>query len=280
MRTVAVSLAAFDGHPLLRSLDTLAELGVTHVEPAYIAGYAAFDESAFDVARAAELADNVAARGLTVRAVSAHTNLGAPDAAPALARRLRFAGELGAQILITNATTTDRHAQLSATLDEVLPVAEDAGVIIALENPGHGSAALIHDGASAARVIGAIGSEYVALNYDVGNVFTYSGEATAPHEDLLHALPYAVHLHLKDVCATAEGYRFCTIGEGSIDYAAVFSVLRKAAPSLPLAIELPLRLARPARADPVRAAEPVPLKKIERAVQASLATLDRHLSGR
>jgi hypothetical protein len=42
-----------------------------------------------------------------------------------------------------------------------------------------------------------------------------------------------------------------------------------------VAIELPLRLRRPGRGDPVRAAEPLPLAMIREAIRCSLAAWER-----
>src|SRR4051812_30571991 len=104
MRPLSVSTALFGGYPIEIGFAEIAAAGVGHVEPAFIKGYIDFDEDVFAPAPAAAIGSALRAAGLSCFAVSAHYDLGAPDATAAVTRRLRFAGLLGARILITNAT--------------------------------------------------------------------------------------------------------------------------------------------------------------------------------
>ena len=72
----------------------------------------------------------------------------------------------------------------------------------------------------------------------------------------------------------ARGWSFTVPGEGEIDCDAIMAALA-AAPSLPFAVELPLRMRRRADAQPVRRPEPVPLAAIEAAVRGCLAYVRR-----
>jgi len=103
----------------------------------------------------------------------------------------------------------------------------------------------------------------------VGNFLTYRGAARLD-QALAHALPHAVHAHLKDVAAVGPDWRFVPLGEGMVDWRAVATSIARLASNLPVAIELPLRLVRPVRGDPRRAAEPVPLPVIQAAIGRSL----------
>ena len=275
-RVISVSTAAFDGHGLPCALETLARLGVTHVEPAYIQGYMDFTEDDFDDAHAAALGKRMGGLGIGCVAVSAHIDAGAEEAVAQLSRRLRFAAAIGASFVITNTTTRDRRAAFHRHVTAVLPLAESLGVALAFENPGHGSDTLIGRASDAAAVLGRFGSPWVTLNYDAGNVFTFSAEQVAPQRDVGEALPWARHMHLKDVEASEYGWRFTAIGAGSIDYPALLS--RLSATSVPLALELPLRLERPGRGPMVRRPEPVPLPVVEAAITRSLEFVRRQLT--
>jgi hypothetical protein len=72
---VAVSTAAFDGHPWEAALDALAVLRIARVEPAFIKGYVDFTEGDFSKAAAARLSGMLAERDLAVQGVSAHMDL-------------------------------------------------------------------------------------------------------------------------------------------------------------------------------------------------------------
>ena len=56
-RVVSINGAPFDGHPVPQMLESLARIGATHLEPAFIVGYTEpFDESSFTEARSIEYA--------------------------------------------------------------------------------------------------------------------------------------------------------------------------------------------------------------------------------
>lgn len=274
MRPISVSTALFDGYPIERGFAEIAATGVRFVEPAFIRGYVDFDEETFDERSAAACASAIAASGLSSFAVSAHHDMGAPGAAEATIRRLQFAAGIGARILITNSARAADVEVFRRNLDDVLPVAEDTGVVIALENPGHGAGDLIGSAADGVRLLQSIDSPRVRLNYDFGNILTYSAERIPPETDCEAALSFMVHAHLKDVLSLPDAWQFTAIGDGSIDYAAIWSVLAKRAPDLPVGLELPLRLTRPERAAPRRAAEPLPLADLRHALRRSLDFID------
>lgn len=265
----AVSTAAFDGYPMEVALDEVAFLGAGAAEPAFIRGYTEFDESAFSDAGARRLARGLADRGLAARAVSAHMDLAADGVGAMLARRVGFAGLLGAEVLITNAGPARARATILRRIEEALPALEAAGVTLALENPGHGGGDLIGRGEEGAALVAALASPRVRLNVDVGNLLTYAG-GVDPGPGLAAALPFAAHAHLKDVADDGLDWCFVPLGEGLVDWLAAAAAMARLAPGLPVAVELPLRLRRPGRGDPRRAAEPVPLPVIRNALRRSL----------
>lgn len=266
--TPAVSTAVFDGHPMEVAFAELASLGVTRVEPAFIRGYTDFGEDSFGEAGAARLAAALRAEGLEVQGVSAHMDLSGPDAGAMLARRIAFAGRVGARVLITNAGPSARRDAILRRLEEALPALEAGGVTLALENPGHGTGDLIGRGEKGAALVRALEAPRVRLNVDVGNLLTYAGSV---EPGLSSALPLAAHAHLKDIAEEGPDWRFVPLGDGLVDWVAVAGALRRLSPGLPVAVELPLRLSRPGRADPVRAAGPRPLPVLRDAIRRSLS---------
>ena len=267
MGPVSVSTAVFDGHPWETGLDCLAGLGVTHVEPAFIKGYVAFEEGDFSEGSAARLRRMVEARGLSVQGVSLHMNLSGEDAGAMLERRIAFCAGLGSGLLITNAGPAVGRERVLRRIEEALPRLKEPDVTLALENPGHGSGDLIGRGEEGAAFVRGLDSPRVRLNLDVGNLVTYAGGL---EPGLSAALPFAAHAHLKDIAEDGPDWRFVALGEGIVGWSEVAAAVRRLAPGLPVGIELPLRLRRPGRGDPVRMAEPVPLAVIREAVERSL----------
>lgn len=263
----AVSTAAFDGHSRPAAFERLAGLGLREIEVAFIRGYTDFDEDDLSEAEARRLRRDAAALALGVRAVSAHMDLGADGAGDMLARRIAFAAESGAALLVTNAGPATSRPAILRRLEEALPRLEAAGIILALENPGHGTGDLIGRGEDGAALMAALDHPRLGLNVDVGNLVTYAG---ALEPGLSAALPWAVQVHLKDVAEDGPDWRFVPLGEGMVDWRATAAAMARDAPGLPVTIELPLRLHRPGRASPVRAAAPVPLDRIAEALRRSL----------
>ena len=149
-RIVAVNEAIFDGHGLDVVLDELAALGVGHVEPSFTQGYTEErGRDFFTEANGARIGKRIAASGLGCIAVSSHMDLGEPDAAEVFAERIAFAAGLGARFIISNTTIRTKRDAFLANMATLARNAEAAGVVIALENPGHGEGALIDGGRSA-----------------------------------------------------------------------------------------------------------------------------------
>ncbi|RYD92406.1 MAG: sugar phosphate isomerase/epimerase, partial [Sphingomonadales bacterium] len=97
------------------AIDEIARSGAAFIEPAYIRGYVDFGEDDFAAAPAIRLRRRIADAGLSIHAVSAHMDLSLPDARSMLARRIAFAENLGAKVLITNAGPAD-HAETVRTV--------------------------------------------------------------------------------------------------------------------------------------------------------------------
>ena len=140
---LSVSTVVFDGQDMAAGFDLVAKLGLRAVEPAFIKGYVAFDETTFLPASAARMAEMLAQSGLRAAALSAHLDLGEPDSIEHLLHRADYAARIGAPMVVTNATTLDRRGALEAVLAVCLPEFAARKVVLALENPGHGTDAQI-----------------------------------------------------------------------------------------------------------------------------------------
>lgn len=267
---ISVSTVVCDGYEMAHGFAILAAAGVQRVEPAFIKGYVEFDEGSFSDTHAAQMRAALADAGLDVLALSAHVDLGFEESIDQLKRRLEFASAIGAQILITNASTLPHVSAFHATLDTCLPFIESLGITLALENPGHGEASLIPDGKTGANLIRTLDHPNVRLNYDVGNVVTYGHLSGGVHDDFAAALPYCAHLHFKDVAEVGPDWSFCAIGEGIVDYKGVLATMSGTPLPPPIGLELPLRLSRPGRGDPVRWSERATIPAIQDAVRKSM----------
>jgi sugar phosphate isomerase/epimerase len=277
---IAVNTLAWHGYDLEVAFAEAAAAGVRCIEPALIAAYyPQMDDGWFSPANADRLASAARAGGLDIRSVGAHMDLGLPGARAGFRRRIEFAAALGARFVHTNTSRRENERDFLAAVDALIPVAEDAGITICLENPGDGSDNIVDSGRAGAELVERIGCPGVRLNYDFSNIYSYSRGALRPEQDYVDALPWAAHLHFKELAREGFGWRFVPIGTGITHYDTILRRLGPDAP--PAALELPLRHHRGAdwkiALDPRQA--PVPLPVIRAAVVQSLRFVAEHLGG-
>jgi sugar phosphate isomerase/epimerase len=78
-------------------------------------------------------------------------------------------------------------------------------------------------GKRAAEIIEKTGHPNLGVNYCTGNVIYYSG--AKPEEDIKYVLPHIRRIHIKDSAGMYRKYDFPALGEGSIDFEAIFTLL-------------------------------------------------------
>lgn len=109
-----------------------------------------------------------------------------------------------------------------SALRELVPVAEECGVILALENHG----GLPCSGEEQVEVITAIDSPFLRATVDVGNYMQYPQE---PVDGVKAAAEYCTYVHVKDNRREADGSTKATIlGEGDVDIPACLKIIEAA----------------------------------------------------
>ena len=267
-RIISVSGAPYDGHTFPTMLESLAKIGATHVEPAFIVGYTEpFDETSFTNEKATQYARWLNDSGIGCYAFSSHIDLGREDAVEVFRGRMDFARKIGARVINTNASakkTSDRFYQNIAILARH---AEALDMWIGLENPGDGSDNLLNLASDAEVLLQSISHSRIALNYDAGNTVSHRPAVNAT-QDALDALPDCLYTHIKDVSKRADGYFFSGLGQGDVDCAKILQHIART--PLCLSIEMPLRLHRKPDSKPSRNDQAVPLNEIETALSEAL----------
>jgi len=131
--------------------------------------------------------------------------------------------------------TKDRERRVAAVLDTLAPAlgrAEDQGVVMVLENIRD------IDPAERAAIVTAADSPALRLSVDVGHAnwsHCVCG-AVSPAEFVAVAGDMLAHMHLQDTDGLAD--RHWVLGEGNIDFNAVFAELRKIGSQPHLIIEI------------------------------------------
>ena len=114
-------------------------------------------------------------------------------------------------------------AAINAKLLEAAKKAGQKGITLVLENEPACNTAT---GAEAAKVLDAVKSPYLMLNWDPGNAATL-GEI--PYPDGYNLLPKERigHCHCKDAVKKGKGYDWAPMGGGLIDWAGQFKSLKR-----------------------------------------------------
>ncbi len=120
----------------------------------------------------------------------------------------------------------DQDRYRAAINDKLLQAANKAGkkgITLVLENEPACNTAT---GAEAAKVLDAVKSPYLMLNWDPGNAATL-GET--PYPDGYNLLPKERigHCHCKDAVKKGKGYDWAPMGGGIIDWAGQFTALKR-----------------------------------------------------
>lgn len=274
--SLIVSSAAYDGYSFEETFASLAKLGVSCVELAFIGGYTeAFTEDYFCQENVDIVLKQLADAGLRCTSFSSHVDLTADGIVDIFKKRMDFAKGVGAHTIVTNAAPVAKADLFYSNIERLAAHAEGLELMIGLENPGDGAANVVNQGEGASEVIEKIGSKWVGVNYDFGNLVSHCFEKVEPELDYLACRKHIVHYHIKDVQADDEGWHFTPIGAGAIDYASVLADIAKVEPDTPVSLEIPLRLRRDKMAQPSRSETTIPLSTIESVLAESIAFVEK-----
>lgn len=241
--------------PLERALDGIAAAGLHHIDLAAIPDYCEHVEAADrNGGRLETLRAELDRRDIAVVSISGHTDLTREPGVRHIEACLRLAAELGAAYVVTgtgsapDAETGERRLENVRALARL---AEELDVRLALETQDD----LLTSGSAAAGFLAAVGSPAVGLNLDAANIVYWSGRR--PEAEIAELAPHIIHTHIKDTAGGFGEYEFRPIGEGDIDFAALFSALADAGFDGPLMIE-------PETADDVAVRDPVQVEEARR----------------
>ncbi len=267
---ISVNTLAFQGYDLSDSVKALADIGIKYVEFAFIKGYSEeLSESSFSPQTAKYINNLIDLYGLKMVALAAHLDLGMMDSVEAFKRRMDFAGLLGVNIILSNASTQENRINFLRNIEKLATYAESLNMTIGLENPGDGANNLIEAGREGAKLIEEIDSPFIRLNYDIGNTYSYSKGRTKPEDDIHYAYPYAIHFHFKDTKPDEDGWIFTEIGRGVINYEEVIQFLKGQPEQLPIGLEIPMTVRRDKDFNPQKKSVLPHLEDIKRTIKQS-----------
>ena len=201
----------------------LAEIGLTNVEIGV--------PSAESVN---EVQSNLNAYGLTATSLLGRCDIQSETVVSDFQPTLEIADKMGVKIIFASvhAGDTDRNA----VYDRLRAIGENAapsGIKVCLETHPD----LIHNGDIALETMQAVNHPNICVNFDTGNVYYYNHNVTAVGE-VQKVIPHVGAVHLKDTNGGYRTWHFPALGEGVVDFKAVFQTLNDAGFYGPFTMEL------------------------------------------
>lgn len=172
--------------------------------------------------------------GLTASSVQTFCRIADDNLVDAMTPQLEACHALGARIAFVSIKAGDLDRTLVWTrIRAVADVAARLGITLAMETHPD----LITNGRTALETIRAIDHPNVRVNFDTANIYFYNHDMDAVTE-LQTIAPYVVSMHLKDSRGGYRQFDFPPLGEGIVDFPAIFRLMAAHGFSGPFTMEL------------------------------------------
>lgn len=201
----------------------LAEIGLTNVEIGVPA------DDAVD-----KLQSDLKAYGLTATSLLGRCDVQSETVVTDFQRTLNIANEMDVKVIFVSvhAGETDK----SVVYERLRAIGENAeplDVRVCLETHPD----MAHNGDIALETMKGVNHPNIRINFDTGNVYYYNHDVNAVAE-VEKIIDYVGAVHLKDTNGGYRTWHFPTLGEGVVDYKAVFQTLNDAGFYGPFTMEL------------------------------------------
>ena len=237
-RTIIANSNCYHGYSIYQALDGIAAAGFRNIELTCTRGWTEHIIPSLTFSELLRIKDAIADHGLSVPAVSGHSNLMDPARLADFRENIRLASFFGASIIVSSvgeAHIEDREKTgdrgVAESIRTLLPLLEDLDMTLVLETHGeHGTASRLK------TITDMVGSKRVGICYDTANAIFYGDvEGT---EDLEEAMDSIAYLHVKDKAGGRHEWNFPALGRGYVDFPAIFACLDAHSNPAPLSVEI------------------------------------------
>ncbi|MEM4246266.1 MAG: sugar phosphate isomerase/epimerase family protein [Candidatus Bathyarchaeia archaeon] len=233
---LACSTNCYHGFDLDTALKGISKTGFSYVELASVKDYTehVMPEQMTDQ-DLTRLKSRLSALSLTPISLSGHSNLTDQAGVESLKRRIEMAENLNMGVVNSGPGNLEAESQiptLVSNLKHLAKYAQRKGVVVAVETHG----LVMGSGEAAAAVVRKVGSPWIKVNYDTGNVIFYGG--VRPEVDLKKTVKYLAHVHLKDKRGGRGVWDFPALGSGEVDFDNLLHTLSEEGYSGPVSVEV------------------------------------------
>lgn len=237
-RIIGVNSNCYHGYSLEEAIRGTAAAGFHYMELTATKGWTehVFPTQSFQqLLKTKEL---LRAYDITPFAMSGHCNLMDKGRMADFIENIQLAAFFGCDYIVSSigeAHLKDQavagNAQVAEHIAAFLPYLEEYGMMLVLEVHGeHG------DGKILKEIVELVDSPRVKINYDTANAVFYGG-VDVP-EDLKNCVDQVAYMHLKDKAGAQKEWNFPALGEGDMDFPAVFAVLEQNGNNCPFSVEI------------------------------------------
>ena len=237
MRIVGVNSNCYHGYTIEDALHGIADAGFRYVELTATKGWTEHvfpDQSFSQLVKVRNLMKEL---DIVPFSMSGHTNLMDQERLPDFIMNMELAAFYGCSYIVSSigeAHLKDRVESgddvLVANIRSLIPRLEELGLMLVLETHGD------HCSKELKRIVEAVNSPSVRINYDTANVIFYGH--VRPEEDLATCLDDVSYFHLKDKAGREDEWNFPALGKGYVDFPAIFRLLEEKGDTSPFSIEI------------------------------------------
>lgn len=250
-RTICVNSNCYHGFPLEAAVDGIVKAGFHNIELTATKGWTehVFPDQSFK--RLVDVRRMLCDKGITVAAMSGHTNLMDGARIADFVDNIELAHFFGAPVIVTS--VGEAHIKdmasggdelVASHIASFLPLLEDYGMSLVLETHGeHGTATRLR------KITSLVGSPRVGICYDTANAIFYGDVKGC--EDVEANADAIGYIHIKDKAGERTEWNFPALGEGYVDFPALLSTLDAKGNTAPLSIEIEFTSAGPANLEEV-----------------------------
>lgn len=253
-RQIIVNSNCYHGYPLEDAVEGIVSAGFHNIELTATKGWTEHvfpDMSLAELLRIRALLKDC---GLTVAAMSGHTNLMDSSRIPDFINNIELAHFFSSPVIVSS--VGEAHLKDKASggdelvadhIRSFLPLLEEYDMKLVLETHGeHGTARRL------SSIVNLVGSSRIRICYDTANAIFYGDVKGC--EDVEACASLIDYVHIKDKAGQRTEWNFPALGEGYVDFPAILSVLDKADNHSPLSIEIEFTSAGPANLEEVNEA--------------------------
>lgn len=237
-RMIVVNSNCYHGYSIEQAIAGIAKAGFTNIELTATKGWTehVFVDQRFS--RLLHVKNLLHEYGLRVVAMSGHANLMDAKRLEDFIQNIYLAHFYGCTFIVSSigeAHLEDKaevgDERLVEHLKGLLPHLKETNLTLVLETHGdHATAGRI------AQIVTALGDRRVQVCYDTANVIFFANEMGT--DDLAKHVDSVGYLHIKDKAGEPQEWNFPALGEGYVDFPALFAILDAANNPSPLSIEI------------------------------------------